>query len=181
MRLLPEETRCIVIDFQEKLVPVMAEKELLIKKSVMLLEGLKELGIPRIVTTQYAKGLGQTVPEIAEAAGNAAYADKKTFSAFGLPEVQAFLAEDKAVKNVIIVGIETHICVVQTIMDLAAAGYRPVLAEDCVSSRNLHDKEIGVRRAMQERALVTTAEAVLFELTREAGNPHFKRISALVK
>lgn len=181
MRIMPDETRCIVIDMQEKLVPVMAEKERLMKKITMLLQGLKELGIPMILTTQYAKGLGMTVPEITEAMGSEAYIDKRTFSACGQPQVMEYLEQDKTRKTIIVVGIETHICVIQTIMDLAAAGYRPVLVEDCVSSRDLNDKKTGVQRAMQEGAVVTTAEAVLFELTQEAGNPHFKQISALVK
>lgn len=181
MRILPEETRCVVIDFQEKLVPAMAEKEKLMKKSVMLLKGLKELGIPMILTTQYARGLGMTVPEITEAIGSEMFMDKKTFSACGQPQVQAFLEQEKDRKNIIVIGIETHICVLQTIMDLVSAGYRPVLVEDCVSSRDLHDKEVGVRRAMQEGAVITTAEALLFELTQGAESPHFKQISALVK
>ena len=81
----------------------------------------------------------------------------------------------------LICGIEAHICVLQTAIDLKAAGYQPVIVADCVSSRKELDKELGLKRAEQEGILITSKEAILFELTRKAGGPVFKQISALIK
>lgn len=179
MRILAENTSCIVIDYQEKLVPTMSEKEALIANSVTLLKGLKLLEIPMILTTQYAKGLGNNVPEICEAVGEVEAIDKTTFSAY---ETEAVCeAMDKTRKNVIICGMEAHICVLQTAIDLKEAGYQPIIVTDCVSSRREHDKAFGIVRAEQEGVLLTTKEALLFELTRQAGGPVFKQISALIK
>ena len=84
-------------------------------------------------------------------------------------------------KNIIICGVEAHVCVLQSVMDLAAEGFRPILVCDCVGSRFPYDKEIALKRAAQEGALLTTAEAVLFEMTQRAGSDTFKTISKLVK
>ena len=181
MRILPEETRCIVIDYQEKILPAMANKEELLKNSVTLLKGLKELEIPMTLTAQYSKGLGLNVKEITDAIGSEEFFDKKSFSSYEVQEVKEILDGDEARRNVIICGIEAHVCVLQTIMDLSEAGYRPILVEDCTSSRNLHDMDMAVKRAAVEGALITTKEALLFELTKGADSPHFKQISALIK
>ena len=84
-------------------------------------------------------------------------------------------------KNVIICGIESHVCVLQTVIDLIELGYQPVLVEDCISSRRLHDKEVAVMRARDEGAVITTYESLLFELTKAAGTDRFRQISKLVK
>lgn len=179
MRILAENTSCIVIDYQEKILPAMADKEALVANSVTLLKGLKALGIPMLLTTQYAKGLGNNIPEICEAMGTEEAIDKTTFSAYETEAV--YEALDKTKKNVIICGIEAHICVLQTAIDLKAAGYQPIIVTDCVSSRRENDKAFGIVRAEQEGVLLTTKEALLFELTRKAGGPVFKEISSLIK
>lgn len=179
MRILAEETSCLVIDYQERLVPAMANKEALLSNSVKLLEGLKALGIPMTITGQYTKGLGLNVPEIFAAAGTEAYFDKMSFSSYELEEVKAAL--NSRGKNVIICGIEAHVCVLQTAIDLKEAGYQPILVTDCISSRKESDKEIALIRAQQEGILLTTSESILFELTRRAGTDVFKQISRLVK
>lgn len=181
MRILPEETRCIVIDYQEKILPAMANREELLKSSVTLLAGLRELEIPMTLTAQYSKGLGLNVPEITEAIGTERFYDKKSFSSYAVPEVKAIFDKDEDRRNVIVCGIEAHVCVLQTIIDLSEAGYQPILVEDCVSSRNPHDMEMAVKRAAVEGALITTKEALLFELTQGADSTHFKQISALIK
>lgn len=180
MRIRPEETCCVVIDYQEKILPAMAEKEQLMDNSVKLLNGLKILEVPVMMTTQYAKGLGTNVPEICEAAGTEEYCDKKSFSIFEDTGAREKLRSFGR-KNVILCGIEAHICVLQSVMGLVEAGYQPIFVEDCVSSRKLHDKEIAVERARAEGAIVTTYESLLFELTGEAGTDRFKQISKLVK
>ena len=179
MRILTENTSCLVIDYQEKILPAMANKEELLKNSVKLLTGLKILGIPMTITGQYTKGLGLNVPEIFEAVGTEEYIDKITFSSYETEDVQQTLGEN--IKNVILCGIESHVCVLQTAIDLKEAGYQPVLVVDCISSRKEKDMEIALLRAQQEGILLTTSEAILFELTRAAGTDTFKQISKLVK
>lgn len=186
MRILAEETCCLAIDYQERILPVMAELDLLMKNSVKLLNGMGMLGIPVMLTAQYIKGLGAVAQEIVQAAGTDKYLEKTSFSIYGEETIRKDLEnrKDKTgnhCKNVIICGIETHICVLQSIIDLKEAGYRPVLVEDCVSSRNLHDKKIAVSRAAAEGAVITTLESLLFELTVHAEHPKFKQVSALIK
>lgn len=179
MRILAEDTSCIVIDYQEKILPAMTGREELIGNSVTLLKGLKLLEIPMLLTTQYAKGLGNNIPAITEAIGSEEAIDKTSFSAY---ETESFYnALDKSKKNVIICGIEAHICVLQTAIDLKAAGFNPIIVADCVSSRTEQNLALGLKRAEQEGVLITSKEAILFELTRKAGGPVFKQISALIK
>ncbi len=179
MRIRPEDTSAIVIDYQEKIVPAMANQEELLRKSVILLKGLQAIGIPMILTTQYAKGLGMNLPEITDAIGSEEYIDKGTFSVYDSPQAKEKLGTQR--KNVIVCGIEAHICVLQTVIDLKAAGYQPILVADCISSRSLEDKEMALVRAQQEGALITTAEAILYELLQKSGTDTFKQISKLVK
>ena len=139
----------------------------------MLLKGLKALDIPAIASEQYPKGLGSTVPEVKEALGIVPYLAKTTFSCMDDTGIRTAI-ETIGCKNVLICGAEAHICVLQTAMDLLAAGKTPVLVEDCLGSRFAHDMEIGLIRAQQEGVLVTTAEAVLFELLGKASGSEFK-------
>lgn len=179
MRITAENTIAIVIDYQEKLVPAMSASAEMIKKSKMLLEGLLALEIPMIVTTQYAKGLGATVSEIADVIGDATVIDKTTFSVFASDDVKKAIPQ--GTKSILIIGMEAHICVMQSIIDLQEAGYQTVMVADCVSSRSEVDKALALVRAEQEGAKITSAEAVLYELLQGAKHPAFKTISALVK
>ena len=176
MRIEAEHTAALVIDYQTKLVPVMYEKEQLIYNSDILLRGLGVLGIPMFVTQQYTKGLGTTVEAITEAAGTSEYIEKISFSAYECTKEKIW---DK--KYIIICGIETHICVLQTVVDLAAAGFVPVVVEDCVTSRKANDKKIALKRMWDEGAVVTTYESLLFELLKEAGTEKSKKIQRLIK
>lgn len=176
MRIERENTVALVIDYQEKLVPVMDGKETLIQNSAILLAGLRQLGIPMIVTQQYTKGLGVTVQEIREAMESDDYIDKISFTAFNSVKEQI---KDK--KFVIVCGIEAHICVLQTVIDLVEAGFVPVVVEDCISSRKPNDKKIALKRMQQESAIITTYESLLFELLKVAGTEESKRIQRLIK
>lgn len=176
MRVERENTIALVIDYQEKLVPVMHEKEKLIHDSAILLAGLKQLEIPMIITQQYTKGLGTTVKEITDAVGHEEYLDKISFSAF-----ESVKEKIKGNKFVIVCGIETHICVLQTVIDLAANGYIPVVVEDCVSSRKPNDRRIALKRMKEEGAILTTYESILFELLKVAGTETSKKIQRLIK
>lgn len=180
MRILKEDTIALVVDFQEKLMPVMAYKKELEARTGILLNGLKALEVPMIITQQYTKGIGMSIPPVFEAAGTDVFYDKVTFSCYEDEQIKKAV-DESGCKNVIVCGIESHICVLQTCIDLKAAGYNPILVTDCISSRKLSDKEIALLRAQQEGVTLTTSEAILFELTRKAGSPVFKEISRLIK
>ncbi len=181
MRILTEDTMALVIDYQEKLIPVMWEKEELLHNTEILLRGLNILEIPAIVSQQYTKGIGMTVGGIRSAFGEEfCYHDKITFSCYEDENIRAQIKELNR-KNILICGIETHICVLQTAVDLIAEGYRVILIEDCISSRKKNDRKIALRRAAGEGALISTYESILFELTRKAGSDTFKSISKLIK
>lgn len=176
MRIEREHTIALVVDYQEKLVPVMNDKDKLLRNSCILLEGLKILDVPMVITQQYTKGLGMTVEEITQAAGTTEYIDKISFTAYDCVKEKI-----SAKKYVIVCGIESHICVLQTVLDLKAAGFVPVLAADCISSRKESDKQVAIERARQEGAIVTTYESLLFELLQVAGTETSKKIQKLVR
>lgn len=176
MRIDACDSVAVAIDYQEKLLPAMNEKDTLLKNSEILLSGLKELDVPIVFTQQYTKGLGMTERSLMEAAGTKEYEEKISFSAKDViaPHIQGK-------KFVIICGIESHICVLQTAIDLKEQGYQPVLVEDCLSSRTAHNKMMALERAKQEGILLTTYESVLFELLKEAGTSKSKVIQKLIK
>jgi nicotinamidase-related amidase len=179
-RLKRNETAAIVIDVQEKLFPLIHEHDQLAKNMSILIQGLKILGIPLLVTQQYTKGLGETISTIKEAIGDYRHIEKMSFSCCG---DEGFMSELKKLnkKNVILMGIESHVCVLQTALDLIAENFQPVLIEDCVSSRKPNDKRIAVKRIKQAGAIVSTYESILFELTEVSGTDLFKSIVKLVK
>lgn len=176
MRIEREHTAALIVDFQERLVPAIADHEALMERVQILLRGLQALEIPMTVTQQYTKGLGMSVPEIWEASGETEYLDKISFSALEVAEPKI---HDK--QYILVCGMEAHCCVLQTVIDLAGAGYVPVLVTDCIGSRRETDREMAVRRAGQEGAILTTSEAILFELLKEAGTPLSKEILRIVK
>jgi nicotinamidase-related amidase len=180
MRILKEYTIGLVIDIQERLVPVMEDPETLIENCQKLIQGLQILGLPLLVTQQYTKGLGETIDEIKSVINDFQYIEKKDFSCLDEPNVAEKLALSGA-KNVIICGIEAHVCVLQTAIDLKEAGYTPVVVFDCVSSRAFDNVDLAAERFRYEGILMTSMESILFELTRSAGASEFKEISKLVK
>lgn len=180
MRIQADETLGVVIDIQEKLFPHMHENDNLLKRVSVLIQGLQFMDIPLIVTEQYTRGLGYTIDPV-----------KNLFHGFNPIEKISFSCLDEPLFNdqmkwlrkkfVILAGIETHVCVLQTMEDLLEEGKIPVIIEDCVSSRRQSDKKTAILRMRQEGAIVTTSESVLFELCRHAGNERFKAVSGLVK
>ena len=175
-----EDTLFVVIDFQEKLMPAMSCKEELEEKMVRLTKGMKALEIPTIVTQQYTKGIGETIPSIAEALGDFEPIDKTTFSCMANDEFAKQIKEaDK--KNVVICGIEAHICVQQTTLQLLEDGYNVYVAVDCISSRSQDDMIWSITRMGEAGAIITTYEAILYEILRDSKADGFKAISAIVK
>ena len=180
MRILKENCLALVIDIQERLHPHISDFDALEKNTCILIHGLKALGVPMLVTQQYSKALGETIPSVKDAIGEFTSFEKITFSCWGEASIsEAIKASGR--KAVIIVGEESHICIQQTAIDLVANGYLPVIVTDCVSSRKQWDKEIALKRLCKEGALLTSYESLLFELCQAAGNDTFKIISKLVK
>jgi len=180
MRIKKEDTIAVVIDVQRRLFPFISENEKLSANIIKLIKGLKALGIEILVTVQYSKGLGETIEPIKEALGIYNHIEKMSFSCCGFPDFMKVLKKSGK-KNAIICGIESHVCVLQTVIDLLENKYQPVLIEDCVSSRNLNDKIIAVERMRQEGAIISTYESILFELLEVSGTETFKEISKIVK
>jgi nicotinamidase-related amidase len=180
MRILKDRTIALVIDLQERLFPFIHENEKLLKNVPILVQGLKALGIHIFVTEQYIKGLGPTVDPIAQALGDIKRIEKMSFSCCDEPRLMEGIAVTGK-ENVIIAGIESHVCVLQTVIDLIRNGYHPIVVEDCISSRKETDKRIAIERMKKEGAIITTYESVLFELLRYSGTEQFKIISRLVK
>ena len=176
MRIERELTAAVIVDYQAKLLPVMSEKEALLRNTKILLEGLKTLEVPMYITQQYTKGLGMTEESIMEAAGTTEYIDKIAITAYDSVKWKI-----RGKKFVIVCGIESHICVLQTVIDLKAEGYIPVLVADCISSRKESDKQVAIERARQEGAIVTTYESLLFELLKVAGTDTSKVIQKLIR
>ena len=180
MRILKENTVGLIIDIQEKLFPVMHEKEKFLETTKTLIEGLQLLEIPLILTQQYTKGLGETVSEIKSLFSPFEPIEKRAFSCCDKPELVDKLSELKA-KNIIICGIESHVCVLQTAIDLKDTGLNPIIVMDCVSSRKPESIDLSKERFRFEEIMMTSMESILFELTRSSSSTEFKTISKLVK
>lgn len=180
MRIEKENCVGLVIDIQERLFPVMNGKNGFLANAKRLILGLQELEVPLITTQQYTKGLGETLVEVSTLISHFNYIEKKSFSCYDEPAFVEAL-EDCNRRTVLICGIEAHVCVLQTAVDLKAAGYIPVVVYDCVSSRANSSMKLALERFRYEGIMVTSAESVLFELTRSASSSSFKTISNLVK
>ena len=180
MRINREACIGLVIDIQEKLFLHMDQKDELLRRCIILLEGLQVLKVPVLITEQYPKGLGPTLERINQLLKANNPIEKISFSCCDEPVFDQSM--DRLKHNTLIIcGIEAHVCVLQTVVDLVASGYKPVVVSDCVSSRNAEDKRIALERMRDEGAMITTCESILFELTREAGTDEFKAISRLIK
>jgi nicotinamidase-related amidase len=171
----------VVIDVQERLVPAMDEKvyKRILRSINLLVQGGKELGLPMVATEQYPRGLGHTVPELADAC-TAGVVEKVAFGCCGEANFLRRLQEIGR-PQVIVTGMEAHVCVYQTVLGLLGAGYHVHLVRDAICSRNKLDFLAGVENARAAGAVVTTVETALFQMLHAAGTPEFKAISALVK
>lgn len=180
MRFLREDTVALLIDVQDRLLPAINKGDEMLAATVRLIKGLQILEVPVVAVRQYPKGLGDIPPQLREVLGEYAPSDKVTFSAWDTEEISRRI-QSLGKKNLIVFGTEAHVCVLQTVIDFIAAGYNVALVVDCVGSRQPYDREIALRRAEKEGALLTTSESILFELLRKAATDRFKQISALVK
>lgn len=173
-----EDTALLVVDVQEKLVPAIANHQQVVWNVRRLVDGARMLGLAVAATEQYPKGLGSTVPELAERLPERP--SKLTFSCTGCPTIFQDW-KDRGFYKLLVCGIETHVCVQQTVLDLLAAGWRVYVAVDAVGSRRLVDHETALHRMESSGATLTTTEASLFEWCQTADRPEFKPISRLVR
>ena len=180
VRLRRAQAGLLVVDLQERLLPAIFEKERVLENTLRLIRGAHVLGLPLFATEQYPNGLGRTVPEVAAAIPGFAPFEKLAFSAGALPGVRSALAAG-GVSDLILCGLEAHVCVCQTCLDLCQQGLRPFVVADAVSSRTAENHRLGLERMRDAGAVIVSTEMVLFELLEQAGTEEFKRVLALVK
>jgi len=160
--------------------PAMADPNLVIDNAVVLIRAAHRLGVPVMVSRQYPKGLGDIVGPLREIAGNAALMDKVEFSCFANADMRKVLRESGR-DQFILAGVEAHVCVLQTALDLVREGYQVAVVEDATSSRRHTSHDVALRRAAQGGIEPVTTEMVVFEWLRHAGHEAFKDLSALIR
>jgi nicotinamidase-related amidase len=173
-------TGLLVVDIQEKLLPHIFEKERLIRESVRLIKGVSILSLPIFVTEQYRKGLGLTPPEIASIINGFAPIEKDTFSACGAEGLLAGL-KTKGIRDLLLCGMEAHICILNSCLDLLEAGFGVFVVADAVSARNPENTNLAFQRMREAGAVIVSIEMALFELLGGARTDEFKQVQALIK
>jgi len=173
----------VIIDVQDSFIKVMkAEVFSQVIKNIKLLIALAEkLNLPIILTEQYPKGLGKTVTQIQQSIKSYQPIEKLSFSSIGDDGFKARLKELKSTTAIILSGIETHVCILQTALDLLASGYKVYVAADATCSQRKLDWEMGLRVMDKADAIITTTEALIFQLLSKAGTEEFKFMSRLLK
>lgn len=174
-----EESLLLIIDIQERLVPVMEYKEQVINNTIILIQSAKEMNIPIVYTEQYPRGLGNTVEELSSLLEGAEKFEKVKFSAYTDEVIKKLKVSDK--KKIIVVGMETHVCVFQTVRDLLAGGYQVFVVKDAVASRTKMNYRNGLELMHSMGAVITNTETIVFDLLKVAGTPEFKVMSKLIK
>lgn len=175
-----ENSLLLIIDVQEKLVNAL-DKQIVVTRTATLAKAAKILGVPVIATQQYPQGLGATVGEVSQNFTlDTKIIDKTTFSAV---KAEGFLETLKSFnkKQIIICGIETHVCVHQTVADLITEGFEVYVAKDACASRSKYEFKQGIKRMQSNGAQISCLEIILFEWLRDAKHPNFKEIQALIK
>ncbi len=176
MQLTPASSLLAVIDVQERLLAAMPDAERVVARSLRLAEAAAILGVSRVLTEQYPQGLGPTPATLASRLPSAI--PKMTFSCCGSAAFEAAIGPD--VTSVVLAGLETHVCVAQTALDLLGRGLAVFVAVDAVASRHSLDHDVALRRLEGAGAVLTTSEAVLFEWCRSAEHPNFREVRTLV-
>jgi nicotinamidase-related amidase len=174
-----ECTALLIIDIQERILPVISENERVVENTLKLIKGFKAMNLPIYFTEQYPKGLGSTTTKLTDELTGEAI-QKMTFSCYDAGNLFKELVQ-KDIKQVVVCGIESHVCVQQTVLDLMANGFQVDLAADAASSHRQFDYETALIRMRSNGAEVTTTESILFELLDFCGTPEFKVVSKIVK
>ncbi|WP_341702886.1 isochorismatase family protein [Ferrovibrio sp.] len=180
MLLSAADSLLLIVDIQARLLPVMKDGDRVVGNTVRLLQAAGALAVPVLLTEQYPEGLGATVPAVRAAAGEAPALAKKDFSGYADPAIRARIA-DCGRPQVVIAGIEAHVCVLQTALQLAAAHYRVAVVADAVSSRHADSIAVAGRRMAAAGITLATTEMCLFEWLGTAAHPEFRAISRLIK
>lgn len=172
-----DQCALIVVDIQEKLLPPIFQKEELVRNAKLLIRAAGLLKIPALMSTQYAKGLGQTVPEIASLLPETEAIDKDQFSCFGSDAFCTLLKRLPGKRNTLLLcGMESHICVTQTALGALREGYLVHVASDAVSSRTDWNWKIGLERMRAAGAVISSTEMMIYELMRSSSSPAFKEL-----
>ncbi len=173
-----DDTLALMIDIQEKFRPAIAEIDRVIDSATTLLKAWSILDVPVVVTEQYPRGLGSTVEELADLIPTPM--EKVHFSCFGDNNIAKKIGEYDR-ENLVLIGIEAHVCVLNTALNALEEGYTPHVVVDAVASRHDVDYETALTRMTQEGVHLATVEILLFQLLEKAGTPEFKAISKLIK
>jgi nicotinamidase-related amidase len=178
--MLLERTKSLLllVDMQERLVPAMADAADVTARCGILLRAAYELGVPILATEQYPKGLGPTIPALAAFATRRL--EKVEFSAYANSAIKAELTRAGQLQ-IILAGVEAHVCVLQTALELIDAKFQVFAVADCVSSRRPESREVALHRIARAGATLITAEMALFEWLRSASAPEFRSISKLIR
>jgi nicotinamidase-related amidase len=175
-------SQLLLIDLQERLLPAMLDGHAVVRQARILLEAARRLRVPVTVTEQYPRGLGPTVHELREQFANDVFVSPKlSFSGLRDPAVAERLAGEGGRRQIVVAGVEAHVCVLQTSLDALAAGYDVFVVRDAVSSRAALSVETAAARLIQAGARLVTTEMVLFEWLGAAGSEDFKALSALIR
>ena len=174
-----DESRLLIVDMQQKLLPVINDQAAVLANCLKLIEAANTLDVPTTATEQYPKGLGPTVAAIAERISDRR--EKIEFSCLNCLDWNSTASDPEGRFKVVVAGIESHVCVLQTVLDLLSQGFRVFVAADAVGSRKPLDREIALQRMASSGAVITTTESILFEWCERAGTPKFKAISRLVR
>ena len=178
--LLPQSTVLLIIDVQEKILPVINNHQNIVQNTLKLIKGFKVMNLPIFYTEQYPKGLGPTTGDLKNELTDAEYFEKMSFSCFGAIDLFRKF-EDKNLSQIVVTGIESHVCVQQTVLDLLENKFQVNVAADAVSSRRETDYRIALERMRGYGAEITTTESILFELLNVCGTDTFKKVSKIVK
>ena len=174
-----EESLLLVIDIQDRLARVMEDRDQVVKNSLILIRAAMELGFPILATEQYPKGLGRTVPELLEWLDEDWIFSKNSFTAC-TDQVREVLAAQRK-RKILIIGMETHVCVFQTVRDLLKESYQVFLVSDAVTSRNRFNYLNGLDLIRSMGAVISNTETAVFDLLKVSGTPEFKTLSQLIK
>ncbi len=180
MRMKANQSALIVVDLQERLIPAIHEGGRVIANARILMQAANRLDVPTLISEQYSKGLGHSVPDIAELAEVESTLEKMHFSCLSDSEIERRLRE-LGRKQAVVCGTEAHVCVLQSVLELIELGYQVFVVEDAVSSRTPESKRIAMTRMQAAGVQAVTTEMVVFEWLEKAGTPEFKELSALIK
>ncbi|MBU0673099.1 MAG: isochorismatase family protein [Proteobacteria bacterium] len=178
----PDNTALLVVDIQERLMRVIHDREMVAKNAALLIKTASVLKLPQLATTQYAEKIGPLIPEVLAELGPIPVDDKLEFNALANPAIgQRIKSLPSSVDTLVICGVETHICIYQTVVGALSMGYDVRVVADAVSSRDKRNRKIGLARIREVGAVIVSTEMIIYELLGRAGTPHFKALLPFMK